>query len=392
MITRFTDFVGRVDRKYALGALLGIVGTILSMVGLREKQAAINVDIQIEQNVLDVNARLEDVQVTYKGQDIAQQRLNLRILQLRIENSGDVDILQSAYDRDDVFGIRIGGGRIVEQPRVSAASSLYLREKLLPRVAGSDTLVLNKVILDRGAYAVLEIRVLHPLDRLPTVHPIGKVAGIQEISTTRSAANRGKPGLISTAFAGGFWVQALRVVVYALAAVITLIVAFIPVLGFSLVIDDVRLRRWRRIADPLIWEVVKSPGLRSVLQELVRDVNADGLVDLSFALQDESARRRYLAWYDEHRRDGISSSVAIERLYLAGTDPTGKRPTFLSAKAMETLLRSPYARRADDGDLLVDKDLLDAMRGVAIQFVQRGFSEGGLHLRGSPLPPRNRNK
>ena len=80
---------------------IGVLSVFLTVLALREPEPAVVFETISETNVFDLRRSLEDLSVIFRGQDVQQQNLNLRILTLNIKNSGDVDILTSYFDQED---------------------------------------------------------------------------------------------------------------------------------------------------------------------------------------------------------------------------------------------------------------------------------------------------
>lgn len=309
MFRPLMDALVRVEKRYAIGLLSLFLGVIGIYITLEEKRTELTLDIAGETNVLDVRAPMRSLSITYQGVNIAEKNLGLRILTIRLENTGEHDITQSLYDTDDVFGFIVTPGRVVETPRIVSSNSEYVARKLGPKIRGNDTIALSKVIFDRGAYAVLEVRVLHARGTNPTVVPIGKVAGVKQILVTRSWARNRQPGVFAHAFAGDIRVQAVRLISYTLGGVLILIIfVIIP----SVIISEwssgrARIRRRREI-EPILQSRVSEPKLRQILSDLYEWHGSRPLIALSSALADEKALRR-----------------VSERLRQALTEPDAQR-------------------------------------------------------------------
>src|SRR5207253_2906437 len=129
-----------------IGTTLTAISLVVALVTLREKRPEISFLTVSESNVLDVHAPVAALDVVYNGVSLQQRKLNLKILVVRIENTGDVDVLQSLYDAELPWGLRIKSGRIVAV-RLTGASSMYLRDRLLPpQTLPAEIIHLRKVI------------------------------------------------------------------------------------------------------------------------------------------------------------------------------------------------------------------------------------------------------
>ena len=104
-----------------------------------------------ETNILDVRRNLQDLSIVFRGQNVEEQNLNLRILTIEIANTGTIDILPVHYDVEDDWGIKFNAGEVVEA-RLVDTNSDYLRSKIVPQLLGTDTVAFPKVIFEKGEF------------------------------------------------------------------------------------------------------------------------------------------------------------------------------------------------------------------------------------------------
>ena len=142
-------------------ALISVAFAIYSWVYGR--QPNISFEITNEANVLDVHKPLKDLNISFQGEDIQEKNLNLRILTIRIENTGRENILQNHYDLHDIWGFQVMDGKIIEI-RLMDTNSEYLKENLSPRLLKEDTVQFIKTIFEKGKFFTLEALILHTRD------------------------------------------------------------------------------------------------------------------------------------------------------------------------------------------------------------------------------------
>jgi hypothetical protein len=233
-MTEKTSWIQRVERRYAwnvIGFVMALVGIVLTVLSLREKSAAVAFTVVGEANVLDVHAPVPSLDVLYKGQSIQRRNLNLRVVTLRVENSGDIDILRNFYDERIPWGVRMLSGRVVET-RVAGGNSEYLARTLSPQVATPDLVVFAPVILDRGKYALVEMLVLHAKTAEPRLVPTGKIAGVDRISVASDVPAE-RPGILRSSFGGGALVQVLRAAGYGALGIAVLVLGLWLSVGWN---------------------------------------------------------------------------------------------------------------------------------------------------------------
>lgn len=167
---------------------------------------------------MDLRQPLEDLRITFQGEDLEQSNQNLRIFTIRVSNDGAVDILQDMYDQSDTWGLRFNGGKVVEA-RTADGSSGYLQDGIEPRLIGVNIVELAKLILEPGEFFTVEVLVLHDKVAFPDVEALGKVAGIDRITPEPARVDGPTDSLVTQALGGHIGIQMIRIVTY-LAVVI----------------------------------------------------------------------------------------------------------------------------------------------------------------------------
>jgi hypothetical protein len=80
----------RIDDRFSWAFTGVLVAVVFGIVGLyatlRENRPNLVVEIENQADVLDVHRPLEDLKLSFRGQDIQQQNLNLRIFTIRVAN------------------------------------------------------------------------------------------------------------------------------------------------------------------------------------------------------------------------------------------------------------------------------------------------------------------
>lgn len=190
--------------------------------------------------VLDVKENLPELEVLYRGQDIAKANLSLTDLVLRIVNRGDAQILKSYYDERDPVRIEIGNATIIKA-ELAGASSEYLERTAAPTGLDQKNIWLAPVILEPAQYYVLKILLLHPAGRAPSIAIGGKVAGQRLLTIQMIGSAPDTPSFVEASFGGSVWVQLARAVAYFVGGILLVII-----LGTSLAFVTDSFAKWRR--------------------------------------------------------------------------------------------------------------------------------------------------
>ena len=229
-------------------ALLGVVGTIITVYAfLQEKKVDLRYEIVANTNVLDFNADISKLEVTYDSTNLKQTKENLRIYTIRIINKGDQNIIKEYYDENEPIGVKISSGKIIEQPQLIQTSNDYLARNVKFTNLQNDRVNFSQVILEQGEYFTIKLLVLHKTGSIPNILSFGKIAGQKKIDVVNSIDTKKDDSFLIKVFSGNFWVQLLRLFSYLLGAVLIII----TIVSTSEKIDDNRNknRRIRRIEE-----------------------------------------------------------------------------------------------------------------------------------------------
>ena len=241
---------------------IGLLGILLTYASIQEPKPGVTLETISDTNVLDVRRPLQDLSIEFRGQDVQEQDLSLRILTINVVNSGEVDIPQSHYAEEIDWGIEFQSGEVVEA-RLVDASSEYLMSEVVPQQSGPRTVTFPKVVLDRGSSFVIEVLLLHSINELPSLSAVGKIAGIEEINVESRPLTMQEEGLVTQIFRGSLLVQVSRAFVY--------LVGWIGALVLSIgVLEGVtRLLKWQR-AGGRRRQLLKSNTIRQIERDLLR--------------------------------------------------------------------------------------------------------------------------
>ncbi len=264
-------------RARVLGVLGFLVPTSLALFfginSLSNQDAGLAYEIVNEVDVLDVRSSVEDLKITFQRQDIQENNLNLRIYTIRVKNTGEIDILQSHFDQDVPWGVRVANGKVIEAKTVGGSSE-YLRTKVNPRVVSEDFVEFSQSIIEKSAFLNFDLLVLHTKGEPPDIKPTGKVAGIKEIPITRILTKDSDSGFFSDLFPGSLSIQLVRFASYVVGAVLLLLVIAFP---FMIQRGVAGRRRERRAAISGTLQGMEHESQRKLLTAVYRAEGNEGL-------------------------------------------------------------------------------------------------------------------
>ena len=267
-------------RSGAFAALTFAVSVSLALFfglsNLGEPDPKLTYEILSETDVLDVRTPVEDLKITFQNEDIQGENLNLRIYAMRVINNGEVDILQTQFDQDQVWGLQVIDGRVIEA-RPIEASSTYLNQKSNPRVTGENIVQFDHAIVEKGQFFAFNMLVVHAKDVTPEIVALGKIAGIDEIVVTRIPVEVEGPGFLSELFGGGWPVQLVRAILFIFGAAVILGLFAAAVLSYSRLTAAIRRRR---IGNSVVIKTLASQKQRDLLSEVYLNHGMAGVSDL----------------------------------------------------------------------------------------------------------------
>ena len=209
-----------------LALFFGLFTVYSVYISLYYEHPNVTFDIVNDVNVLDVHKPLNELNIYFQGEDIQQKNLNLRVISIKIENTGTENILQNHYDENVIFGLQIDNGHVIET-RLIDSNSQYLMSNLNIKTV-NNTIEFSKPIFEKNNYFIVEILVLHDKNEMPTLVPLGKIAGIEKMEVKHSYTE--SQSFFDVVFSGSSSVQLIRLFVY---TIIFLIFSF-----FILLIGD----------------------------------------------------------------------------------------------------------------------------------------------------------
>jgi hypothetical protein len=223
--------------------LLGLAATGITIYAfLIEKSVELRYEIVANTNVLDFNADIGNLRVTYDSTNLKETNENLRIYTIKVINNGEKDILKEFYDDNDPLGLSINSGRIIERPEIIQTSSDYLNRNSKIQSYQFDKISFSQVILESGEFYVIKLLVIHKTDKIPEIKSFGKIAGQKSISLVNSIDVKEELSFWEKVYQGNIWMQLLRLVSYFLVGIIIIAIS----VAASEKIDSIRERKRRK--------------------------------------------------------------------------------------------------------------------------------------------------
>jgi len=265
LVNSIKIYLGRVNWSFVGVILALILGLFSIYVFFDGENPNITFDIINEVNVFDVHKPLDELNIYFREEDIQQKNLNLRIISIKIENTGNLDILQNFYDENVVYGLQVDNGQIIES-RLVDSNSKYLMSNLNLETV-NNTVEFSKLIFEENKYFIIEILVLHDKNEGPTLVPLGKIAGIEKMEVKKSYTER--QSFFDALFSGSLVVQMIRLPIYLL----TFFAFLLFIASISDQIDKQRIRRRKHQRSLLVDKLDSFDGeLTSKNKEIIKNI------------------------------------------------------------------------------------------------------------------------
>ena len=150
--------------------LLGLTAAGITIYAFMiDKNVELRYEIVANTNVLDFNADIGNLRVTYDSTNLKETNENLRIYTIKVVNNGEKDILKEYYDENDPLGLAINSGRIIEKPEIIQTSSDYLNRNVNIENYLVNRISFSQVILETGEFYIIKLLVIHKNDTIPDI-------------------------------------------------------------------------------------------------------------------------------------------------------------------------------------------------------------------------------
>jgi hypothetical protein len=190
----------------------------------KESKPNISINIEYETDIIDVKKPLNDLVVYYKNNDIVKGNLRLQIIRIKFKNTGDLNITNEMYEKNDIWGLQIDGAEILET-RLIEASSPYIKNNQKPQRVLKKIISLKKIIFDKDEYYTIELLILFKNNTKYDITSIGKISGIRnKLQVERYIPDNMNVSIFFTAFSGNVKVQLLRFGIYLFGIIVLVVV------------------------------------------------------------------------------------------------------------------------------------------------------------------------
>lgn len=249
----------------------GIYGTLFY-----EKRPALAFEIISNASVYDVRENLSNLEIFYAGQNLRAENKTLRLVSLRIVNSGQTDISKGDYDESDPLGFSVQNGRVLEIPKF-VGSNDYLNRHISPTLIDANTVTIAPVIFDAGEYIEVQALILTSEGVAPRISPLGKITGIKRIEVLEPYQAKSQHGLWSRIWeADSIWIQIARAPVYAFLAIVLMMIFAILIVVIAMPVESIATFRKKRLRETKLRECAQGRPLTVADQFVLEEYRNNG--------------------------------------------------------------------------------------------------------------------
>lgn len=333
-------------------ALVGLISAVLGIYTffVQDKVLQIEYEVLANTNVLDINADITKLDITYDGSSLKTSSQSLRIINLRVRNTGNESVLKSFYDNNDPLGVFVTKGKVIEKPELVGTSSDYIKKNLVVKFDSLGKLTFSDIILEPNDFYTVKLLILYPSGQSPEIHSVGKVAGVKDIPVVSLAqGTKEEKSFWEITFGGNIFSQLLRGLAYTIVVIGLIIIIALSVEGFS----DYRKKK-KRIHIIKEFKRQKNYDYNRMDDAIFTRFESDGVENLSRyqnLLKDENRlNQKYNNWVNKLKRnveDEIKENeIASKELQL--------NDTFFSHRSEWTI----FNELISDGFAIKEKDKL----------------------------------
>lgn len=193
---------------------IGIISLILSILffivsSFYFNETKIQYRIINDSNLYSLHKPLESLKIMFNNEDINEKKLNLKILKIKVINTGNRDIIKDQFDNNLVWGVKFDNAKIVDKIKLIETSNSYLNKNIKIK-NDFHTVEFNKLMFDVDSYFIIEVLLLHDLNIEPKLVALGKISGSKEIEIINDTENDEFYGI----FSGGILLNIIRFFLY----------------------------------------------------------------------------------------------------------------------------------------------------------------------------------
>lgn len=288
--------------------LIILVGLISAVIGIytfffQERKFQVDFEILANTNVLDINADITKLDIIYDGNSLKSNNQSLRIINLRVKNTGTESILKGYYDSNDPLSAYVKKGKVIEKPELVATSNDYIKKNLEIRFDSLGKLTFSDIILEPNEFFTVKLLILHKTNETPILHSAGKIAGVKDIPVVNLVQqNKAEKSFWETTFGGNIFSQLIRSLTYTLIVILIIV----GIIGTIEAISD-KKRKTKRLRLSRKFKEKREYDYNKMDDAIFSRFDNDGIESLrryQSLLKDENRlNQKYNNWINKLKRN-----------------------------------------------------------------------------------------
>jgi hypothetical protein len=301
-------------------------------------------------NIFDIHTPIDGLEISYNGQDFRNTNKELRLLIIRVANTGTKNIIKSDFDTDSPLGFKLSNGHILDTPHITSTDP-YLREHVHLAVESDGQVKISPFLFDHGRQFDVQLLISIEHGTIPNISTHGKISGIKELEVSSEQTETGQVSLWKRAVGGDtLWIHPIRMIIYTIGLLITILLVGLAIfLIFSpwMWLDEMITKDKRR---KLVLPYSRSRTMNAADQLITSEYIESGpvfLKHLPFEFQQINRKNFLVKGIKEHLHPSLVNQI-LKRMYL--THSWFDSPKFNN---------HPLISRIDN-ELIIDNDIIRA--------------------------------
>lgn len=356
------------DSKFSwsfLGFLIGILGIVYAIYidQFKEEKPQVIFDILSNTQVLSVKENLNKLDIIYDGQNLKEKKENLILLTIRISNEGNEDIRESDYYSKAPFGFKINNGKIAERPTIINSSSKILKDNLTLTYDTLNNITLNKVPFNQDQSFTIKVLTICNENTLPTITPLGNIAGINEVFAVKQSFKDGQKedkSFFQVLTFGSLGIHIARFFFYIFSIVALGLLIVIPSTKISTHFEDkkrkVNIKKFRnktkiQLSDKveLIFEIYKNDG-----EHYIKWLNR--------ILEDKEMISKYFAYFENWEIENLLMIDYTKNGLVDNEIEEGRIDIFSTAQEIISKLIERKFILKENNEIIIDEQFKTELR------------------------------
>ena len=297
---------------------------------------------------------LSKIQLLVDTVDIIREGQNISYYVLMIHNIGNQHLRWNDYD-EGRFGIVVNNGNILQEVNFVEASSPHIEERFRESQTPSTNnfIFIPSVSLDKNEWYSISFSVIHRDDSLPSLMPVGKIIGQEQILVSTTSSDNSKISINDILFSGGIWAFLVRAFAY---FIIWLIIVFIISFSYTRISELIQKRK-----RETIWRMID------------RDSSIPDFVKYDY-FNNKNKNIHIAEHY--YSRGEIMLGIFYKKLHIYLSNPDNlddiDYDRYKSIYSdINRLIKLGYVIKGEDGELTIPRDVEDAVDRIQLLLKQK---------------------